>query len=74
MTENELNHLIKMLNQIAENLAQGDEEKVVSERVADHMRRFWSPSMKQSIAAYLEADGSDLSANSRQAVKIIGRK
>jgi formate dehydrogenase subunit delta len=72
MTDDELNHLIKMLNQIAANLDQGDEVEVVAGRVADHMRRFWSPSMKKSIAAYLAADGSGLTASSRQAVTIIG--
>lgn len=71
MSDVELNHLVKMLNQIAENLAQGDENEVVAERVADHLRRFWSPSMKKTIGTYAAEDGSGLSEVSRIAVTII---
>jgi len=71
MSEVELNHLIKMLNQIVDNLSQGDEDQVVAERVADHLRRFWSPSMKKIIGTYVVEDGSGLQEAGRQAVRII---
>jgi formate dehydrogenase subunit delta len=71
MSNVELNHLIKMLNQIVDNLAQGDAGDVVAARVADHLRRFWSPSMKKTIANYVVEDGSALHESARQAVVLI---
>ena len=60
MNDVELSHLIKMLNQVTENLTQGDEDQVAAERVANHIRRFWAPVMKERIKAYAEGDSDEL--------------
>ena len=73
MSDVELNHLIKMLNQIADNLAQGEEGDVVAERVADHVRRFWPPAMRKAVSAYGAEDGSSLTAVSLRAIAILGK-
>ena len=53
----EIEHLVKMANQIADNFSfHGDAE----ERTADHLRRFWAPSMIQQLAEYSSGGGSGL--------------
>lgn len=52
--------LVKMANQIAENLAWGDQAVAVT-GVSDHLRRFWSPTMRQEIIACYGRGGSELS-------------
>ena len=43
----EIEHLVKMANQIADNFSfHGDAEK----RTADHLRRFWAPSMRRVMS------------------------
>ncbi len=70
MHENsELQHLIKMANQIALNQPVdllGEDAAV--EATATHMSKFWAPSMRKKILAY---DGSELSAVAKKAVQKI---
>jgi formate dehydrogenase subunit delta len=53
----ELQHLIKMANQIAENFSFHAD---ASERVANHLHRFWAPSMLQRLETQRQHEGSDL--------------
>lgn len=49
-------HLIKMANQIAENMPSREN---VADQIADHMLRFWSPSMRSDLAKIaVEVPGS----------------
>jgi formate dehydrogenase subunit delta len=69
MSDQQLQNLIKMINQISiNNLHHGDEDKA-ADIVATHIRKFWARSMKQQIIDYAESDGIELSAVSRLAVK-----
>jgi formate dehydrogenase subunit delta len=53
----EIDHLVKMANQIAENFSfHGDAD----ERTADHLRRFWAPSMRQRLVEYSSGGGGGL--------------
>ena len=57
----EIEHLIKMANQIAENFAfSGGEESQVA-AVVDHLTRFWAPPMKQHLLEYVEQGGEGIS-------------
>ncbi|QSP95677.1 formate dehydrogenase subunit delta [Marinobacter salinisoli] len=68
MTDQELAHLIQMLNQIsANNIYHGDEARA-ADTVATHLRKFWARSMRQKIIAYAGVDGTELSNVSRLAV------
>ncbi len=71
MTDGELKHLIKMANQISDNLSHSDEAEIIATRVAEHMIRFWAPSMKAKIIQYLDAGGEDLKEPTRLAVRKI---
>ena len=68
MEDNELLHLIKMINHISANLDYSGEESEAALKVLDHINRFWAPSMKLKIVKYVEVDGSRLSSISKLAV------
>jgi len=40
-------------------------------RIADHLRRFWDPSMRKVIIAYVAKGGSGLLPEVTQAVKLL---
>ena len=68
MSDQQLNNLIKMLDQIiANNLHQGDDDKV-ADVVADHLHKFWARSMKQQIITYANESPAELSALARSTV------
>ncbi|NOW45085.1 formate dehydrogenase subunit delta [Novosphingobium sp. SG751A] len=67
---NTTDHLIKMANQIAANLAAQGQEAAIRE-TAQHIIDFWDPRMKAGIA---EADHTQLSEIARAAVGIVTAK
>jgi formate dehydrogenase subunit delta len=67
-----VNNLVRMANDIAENLGHGAvDDAAAAEQVASHIRRFWARAMKAQIKDYLNTDGADLSAVARCAVNLI---
>ncbi|PHR89484.1 MAG: formate dehydrogenase [Leeuwenhoekiella sp.] len=69
MSDQQLQNLIKMINQISDNnLHHGDEGEAAGV-VANHIRKFWARSMKQQISDYAMSDGAELNAISRMAVE-----
>jgi formate dehydrogenase subunit delta len=68
MSSAELDQLIKMINQIADNIAIGDSEIITAPKVADHIMRFWARPMKEKIIAYATNDGEQLNAVAKIAV------
>jgi len=53
--------LVRMANQIASNAEHKDHELAVG-LVAEHLRDFWAPSMRERLMAYVDAGGEGLSA------------
>lgn len=53
----EIEHLVKMANQIADNFSFHAD---AAERTADHLQRFWAPSMRQQLLEYDSAGGEGL--------------
>lgn len=65
----EIERLVKMANQIADNFGFHDD---AIERTADHLQRFWAPSMRQKLLEY-HADGGDgLRQAVREALRRLG--
>lgn len=62
--------LIRMLNQIADNLAPGKSPDVAAQAVADHVNRFWARSMKQAIVALSKSDHR-LNSLARQTIPLL---
>ncbi|MFT6956688.1 MAG: formate dehydrogenase subunit delta [Halieaceae bacterium] len=54
MSSQQLHQSIKMVNQIAANLGAGADPKVAAVGVADHIRRFWTPDMRQQLLFYAD--------------------
>lgn len=74
MSEQQLNSLIKMLEQIvANNLHHGDEAQVAAV-VAEHLHNFWARSMKQLIITYADNEPAGLSTIAQQAVAMLKSK
>ncbi|MDO6441903.1 MULTISPECIES: formate dehydrogenase subunit delta [unclassified Marinobacter] len=68
MSDQQLDNLIKMLDQIiANNRHCGNDEKV-TDVAADHLRKFWARSMKQKIIAYANQSPAELSAPARSTI------
>lgn len=59
--------LVRMANQIADNLAHQPHDVAVA-GVAKHLRDFWAPSMREELLAYVDAGGDGLGPVAREAV------
>jgi formate dehydrogenase subunit delta len=66
MAMSELEHLQQMANQIAANFAFHEDQVA---RVADHLKRFWAPSMRRLLAESVEQGGEGLEPAVVEAVK-----
>ena len=62
----EVERLMKMANQIADNLSFHDD---AVERIADHLHRFWAPSMLQKIVEHEAAGAGGLNPAAKAAVQ-----
>lgn len=65
----EVERLVKMANQIADNFSFHDD---AVERTADHLRRFWAPSMRDKLVDFEAAGGNGLNEAARAAVQRLG--
>ena len=64
----DVDHMIKMANQIADNFAYYDDQVALT---ADHIKRFWAPSMRQKMNEHLQAGGEGLSEPAKQALRSL---
>ena len=53
----EIEHLVKMANQIADNFSFHDD---AIDRIADHLQRFWAPSMRRKLIDFNAGGGEGL--------------
>jgi formate dehydrogenase subunit delta len=53
----EIDQLVKMANQIADNFSFYED---AADRLADHLRRFWAPSMTKKLLEFQESGGEGL--------------
>ncbi|HEU4617308.1 MAG TPA: formate dehydrogenase subunit delta [Gammaproteobacteria bacterium] len=60
--------LVRMANQIAANLDYGQDRAALVQSVADHLRRYWTPDMKQEIVAQQRAGSAELNEAAGMAV------
>ena len=62
----EVDQLVKMVNQIADNFSYHDD---AVERIADHVVRYWAPSMQKKLIDHDQAQGAELKPAARKALK-----
>lgn len=55
-----VNKLVRMANQIADNFAYGADDAKAAAGVADHLRRFWTPDMRKLIVEHVNGGGAGL--------------
>lgn len=65
MSNNNLSQLVKMINQIADNIGNGDDVNAV----ANHVIRFWARPMKARIVEHFHGGGEGLNPVAKQAVQ-----
>jgi len=71
MGRHELEHLARMLEQIAANFAHESDRERAAEAVASHLRRFWAPEMRAQVVAAHAAGALSLSSLAAAAVERI---
>ena len=71
MSSTELEHLVKMINQIADNITPGEGDDGRAREVAAHVKKFWAPSMIKTITEYAEDDGKNLQAAALAAISLL---
>jgi formate dehydrogenase subunit delta len=70
MSGKELEHLRQMANQIAANFAFHEDQVA---RIADHLKRFWAPSMRRLLADHVAQGGEGLEPAVLEAVQELGK-
>jgi len=65
-SNNELQTLVKMANQIAANFSFQDD---AVDKTVNHLQRFWAPALRQQMIEHVAAGGDDLSELALQAAK-----
>ncbi len=62
--------LVRMANQIAQFFATQKTAHAAAD-VADHLKKFWDPRMRDEICAHLAGGGAGLSPVAREAVALL---
>lgn len=62
--------LVGMANQIAQFFATQKTAHAAAD-VADHLKKFWEPRMREAICAYLAGGGDGLTPVAREAVALL---
>ncbi|MEM1114438.1 MAG: formate dehydrogenase subunit delta [Pseudomonadota bacterium] len=53
----EVQHLVKMANQIALNVAPQDDVELLAAKLHDHIQRFWTTAMREQLVQHGKAGG-----------------
>lgn len=65
----QIDTLVKMINQIADNAPRQETPEATAEAVASHLKKFWAKPMKHEMRAYVEAGGVGLNEVAAEAVR-----
>ena len=68
MSSHELDHALKMLEQIAANFAWDEDRERAAVAVASHIERFWAPDMRRAVVQAVEGGGCEVSELAGRAV------
>lgn len=68
MAKHSVEHLIKMLNQIAQSVPAATPETRAA-AAAEHIDKFWTPTMKRQIVDWAVKDGDGLSSFALSAIE-----
>ncbi|MEP4546659.1 MAG: formate dehydrogenase subunit delta [Saccharospirillum sp.] len=65
----QIDTLVKMINQIADNAPRQETPEATAEAVAGHVRKFWAKPMKVEVKEYVRAGGVGLNEVAVEAVR-----
>ncbi|ODS23312.1 hypothetical protein AB835_09530 [Candidatus Endobugula sertula] len=74
MSDHELNHLVKMANQMAFNIGTGAADEVAIAKVATHINMFWARPMREKICANMDECTEKLHPIAAQALMQVKAK
>jgi formate dehydrogenase subunit delta len=60
MAPKQIDHLIKMANQIALNTGAHTDVADSARRTGEHLRKFWTPAMREQLGEYCASGGEGL--------------
>lgn len=66
-----VDHLVKMANEIGAFFAGASPPEQAPRDVATHLRRYWEPRMRQAMLAHFKQGGAGLSDVARRAIAIL---
>ncbi len=66
MSGQQIDHLVKMANQIALNFGSERDLNHAASKTREHLKKFWTRDMRGQLLAYAGSDGADLSPCVRQ--------
>ena len=69
----QVNKLVKMANQIAQNLDYGADKAHAVQDTAVHITRYWTPDMLAAIVEYAKRDANELNEVAASAIAEIAR-
>jgi formate dehydrogenase subunit delta len=56
----QIEHLVKMANQIAINTGARIDEELAARRTGEHIRKFWTPAMRNQLLTHWRSGGDGL--------------
>ena len=65
----DVRHLVTMANDISNFFGSDPDKAAAAEQVANHLRKFWEPRMREEIRRYVSQGGEGMSSIAIQAVK-----
>ncbi len=65
----DVQHLVTMANDITNFFATDPDPAAAAEQVANHLKKFWEPRMREEIRRYVSQGGKGMSSIAIQAVK-----
>ena len=68
------NKLVRMANQIADNFDYGSDRSKAVDGVLDHLMRFWTPEMNQTIIEQQRSGDIGLNEIAASAIKALAEK
>lgn len=74
MPGNELQHLIKMANQIALNIGMGASEEDIVDKIENHITLFWARPMREKICSHMDSCMDELNPATTKALLRIKEK
>ncbi len=66
--------IIKMSNQIADNIGMHLSTEQAADKVVNHIQLFWAKSMKNNLIKYFQEDGAQLGNITKRAVEKLMTK